>query len=161
MQPGDEFVNGVPIIRPVDVLNGTANMDDLKHTDPEISNAYKRTILTGNEVLITVRATIGRTMVTDSRYAGMNVTRGIAVIRQDSSQINPHYLNAFLNSPKAQAYIQSNAKGATLKGLNLDLLRKMKVIVPPMDKQEEFVRFSKQVDKSKFEIKQSVERIVR
>ena len=150
VQPGDEFENGVPIIRPVDVLNGTADITQLKHTDPAISEAYKRTILTGNEVLITVRATIGRTMVTDRRFAGMNVTRGIAVIRQDSEQIDPHYLNAFLNSPEAQNYIQSNAKGATLKGLNLDLLRKMKIMVPQMEIQEEFIDFSKQVDKSRF-----------
>ena len=149
VQPGDEYEHGVPIIRPVDVLNGSADINELKHTDPSISAAYKRTILTGNEVLITVRATIGRTMVTDERYAGMNVTRGIAVIRQDSNQINPYYLNAFLNSTKAQDYIQRNAKGATLKGLNLDLLRKMNVTVPPMDEQKKFVEFTKQVDKSK------------
>ena len=98
VQPGDEYDGGTPIIRPVDIIGGTADICKLKHTDPQISEAYKRTILNGNEILVTVRATIGRTMITDERYKGMNVTRGVAVIRYNPEKINGHFLNEYLNS---------------------------------------------------------------
>ena len=89
-------------------------------------------------------------MITDERYKGMNVTRGVAVIRYNPEKINGHFLNEYLNSFDSQRYFINNSKGATLKGLNLDLLRKMEIIIPPVHLQEEYISFVTQVDKSKF-----------
>ena len=48
-----------------------------KKTTDEISNKYKKTILQGNELLITVRANIGDVRIIDKKFKGCNVGRGI------------------------------------------------------------------------------------
>ncbi len=47
-------------------------------------------------------------------------------------------------------YLKSLAKGVTLIQLNLDDLRKVELIVPPLELQKTYMRFLKQSDKSKF-----------
>ena len=57
--------------------------------------------MNGNEFLISVRGTTGITALTDDRFVGMNVTRGIAVIRYDNEKINPVYHNTYLKTDES------------------------------------------------------------
>ena len=95
------------ILRPVDMVDGKISIFSIKYIDRSIGDGFKKTELTGDELLITVRGTTGITALTDERFVGMNVTRGIAVIRYDRCKINPVYLNAYLNTDKSQRYIPS------------------------------------------------------
>ena len=106
-----------------------------------------------------MRGTTGITALTDIRFAGMNVTRGIAVIRYDRKQINPVYLNAYLNTDESQRYIQEHTRGATLQQINLSDLRVQEVVIPPSDLQNRFAAFVAEVDKSKLAVKQSLEKL--
>lgn len=45
--------------------------------------------------------------------------------------------------------IKSKAKGITLIQLNMEDLREVELIVPPIEQQKAFVEFAEQVDKSK------------
>ena len=149
VQPGDDGTGDVGIVRPVDLCNGKVFIDSIKYIDKKISNAYKKTELSGDELIITVRGTTGLTALTNHRCAGMNVTRGIAVIRYDKCKINPVYLNSYFNTDDAQHYIQEHTKGATLRQINLSDLRIQQVLVPPLEEQDSFAAFVEQVDKSK------------
>lgn len=159
VQPGDDGTGDMGVLRPVDIVDGKISTASIKHIDRSIGNGFKKTELTGNELLVTVRGTTGVTAITDNRFAGMNVTRGIAVIRYDPNRINPLYLNAYLNTDESQQYIQEHTRGATLRQINLSDLRIQEIITPPMTLQTQFADFVKQVDKSKFEIKQSLEKL--
>lgn len=159
VQPGDDGTGDMGVLRPVDIVDGKISTESIKHIDRSIGNGFKKTELTGNELLVTVRGTTGVTAITDNRFAGMNVTRGIAVIRYDPNRINPLYLNAYLNTDESQQYIQEHTRGATLRQINLSDLRIQEIITPPMTLQTQFADFVKQVDKSKFEIKQSLEKL--
>ena len=53
-------------------------------------------------------------------------------------------------------YIQSLSKGITLIQLNMEDLRKIAFIVPPVDLQKEFLSIVCQSDKSKFELEQAL-----
>lgn len=109
-------------------------------------------------MLITVRGTTGITALTDARFAGMNVTRGIAVIRYDQDKINPVYLNAYLNTEESQRYIQEHTRGATLQQINLSDLRVQQILVPPRALQDEYSSFVQQVDKSRVVVQRALER---
>lgn len=54
----------------------------------------------------------GNHCLTDSRFKGMNVTRGIAVIRYDEKKIDPIYLNEYLKMEESQQYIKEAYKGS-------------------------------------------------
>ena len=157
VQPGDDGTGDMGVLRPVDMVDGKISLNSIKYIDRSIGDGYKRTELTGEELLITVRGTTGITALTDVRFRGMNVTRGIAVIRFDSSKINPVYLNTYLNASESQRYIQEHTRGATLQQINLSDLRELEITIPPMDLQEQFALFAIQVDKSKAVIQKSLE----
>ena len=102
VQPGDDGTGDMGVLRPVDMVDGKISLNSIKYIDRTIGDGFKKTELTGDELLITVRGTTGITALTDKRFKGMNVTRGIAVIRFDRSKINPVYLNAFINTEESQ-----------------------------------------------------------
>lgn len=149
VQPGEDGTGDMGVLRPVDMVDGKIATTSIKYIDRSIGDGFKKTELTGDELLITVRGTTGITALTDERFKKMNVTRGIAVVRYDRNKINPVYLNAFLNADESQRYIQEHTRGATLQQINLSDLRVQKIIVPPMEQQEQFAAFVKQIDKSK------------
>ena len=156
VQPGDDGTGDMGVLRPVDMVDGKISTASIKYIDRSIGDGFKKTELTGDELLITVRGTTGITALTDSRFAGMNVTRGIAVIRYDPNKINPVYLNAYLNTDESQRYIQEHTRGATLQQINLSDLRIQEIIVPPKEQQEQMAVFVAQTDKSKSAIQQSL-----
>ena len=152
VQPGNDGTGDMGILRPVDMVEGKISAASIKYISRDIGDSFKKTELTGDELLITVRGTTGITALTDGRFVGMNVTRGIAVIRYDRRKINPIYLKTYLNTDKSQRYIQEHTRGATLQQINLSDLRIQEIPVPPMTRQEKMAAFVEQVDKSKFYI---------
>ena len=146
VQPGNEFIDGVSIVRPVDITNNQLIHDNIKKIDPEIEKKYKRTRLEGNELLITVRGTTGNSVITNEKCNGFNVTRGIAVIRPEKKVINIFYLNEFLKSPLSQKYIKDHTRGATLQQINIKDLKIMPILLPPLPLQNKFTNIVQQVE---------------
>ena len=150
VQPGNDGTGDMGVLRPVDIVDGKLTMSSIKYIDRSIGEGFKKTELDGDELLITVRGTTGITALTDGRFAGMNVTRGIAVIRYNRKKINPLYLNAYFNTDESQRYIQEHTRGATLQQINLSDLRIQRIMLPPLSLQNQFAAFVAEVDKSKF-----------
>ncbi len=149
VQPGDDGTGNMGVLRPVDIVDGAISTKAIKYIDRSIGDGFRKTELTGDELLITVRGSTGLTALTDPRFCGMNVTRGIAVIRYDRNKVNPKYLNAYLSNDESQRYIQEHTRGATLQQINLSDLRIMQIKLPPIELQEQFAAFVEQTDKSK------------
>ena len=158
VQPGDDMEDGVPIVRPID-MNDThvINKKNLKHTSREISEAYNRTILRGDEILVCVRGTTGLIALADG-LKGCNVTRGITPLFF-KPQFNREYLYRAFLGQQVQDYIQDNTIGSTLKCINMSKLRELPICMPPKEVQEQFVVFARQADKSGFELRKSIEAI--
>ena len=100
-------------------------------------------------MLITVRANIADTYIVGSEFAGCNVGRGIVPIRTNEEVMVLEFLKYQLDSKHLNDDIKALAKGITLIQLNMEDLRSVKLIVPPIEQQKAFVEFAKQVDKSK------------
>ena len=150
VQTGNDQEEGVPVFRPVDIVNRIPKLEELKRTTEEISNKYKRTILKGHEMLITVRANIADTCIVGKEFKGCNVGRGIVPIRTQENIMVLEFLKYLMDSKHLNDDIKSKAKGITLIQLNMEDLREVELIVPPIEQQKAFVEFAEQVDKSKF-----------
>ena len=157
VQPGDDGTGDMGVLRPVDMVDGKISTASIKYIDRSIGDGFKKTELYGDELLITVRGTTGITALTDIRFNGMNVTRGIAVVRYDRNKINPVYLNAYLNTDESQRYIQEHTRGATLQQINLSDLRVQQIMVPPLALQEQMASFIEQTDKSKVAVQKALD----
>lgn len=157
VQPGDDGTGDMGVLRPVDMVDGKISTASIKYIDRSIGDGFKKTELYGDELLITVRGTTGTTALTDIRFNGMNVTRGIAVVRYDRNKINPVYLNAYLNTDESQRYIQEHTRGATLQQINLSDLRVQQIMVPPLALQEQMAAFIEQTDKSKVAVQKALD----
>ena len=158
VQTGDEQKSGIPVFRPVDIVNHIPKLEELKKTTKEISDKYKRTILKGRELLITVRANIADTCIIGEKFKGCNVGRGIVPIRTQENTILLEFLKNLLDNKHLNDEIKSKAKGITLIQLNMEDLRIIELIIPPIELQKQYVSFVKQVDKSRTAIQNELKK---
>ena len=160
VQTEDDTPGGIPVFRPVDISQGhIPTRSELKRTRKEISDKYKRTLLSGNELLITVRGSIGETFQISSEFEGCNVARNIVPLVSNAEILDQGFLKAVLDSEAFQRKLAELTKGVALKGINMGEFKMCPIILPPMELQLRAVEFVKQSDKSKFELKQAIERV--
>ncbi|HVU85889.1 MAG TPA: restriction endonuclease subunit S [Pirellulales bacterium] len=139
LQPGRDIDKGVPLIRVCDVADGKVAIEKLKRIDEAISNQFKRTIIQGGEVLLTVVGTIGRTAVAPAELAGANTARAVAVIATASST-NPHFLEMTLRESSMRAKLTLAAHEVARKTLNLEDVRTVAVPLAPLEEQQEILQ---------------------
>ena len=156
----DDNPGGVPVFRPVDISQGhVPTRSELKRTSKEISDQYKRTILNGDELLITIRGSVGETFQISKEFEGCNVARNIVPLRANTEILLQGFLKAVIDSVAFQEKIASITKGVALKGININEFKVCPIILPPIEMQQQWVEFAQQSDKSKFELKQAIERV--
>lgn len=107
-------------------------------------------------MLITVRANIADTCIVGEEFTGCNVGRGIVPIRTREDEMILEFLKYQIDSKHLNDNIKALAKGITLIQLNMEDLREVTLIVPPIEKQKSFVEFARQTDKSKLAVQQSI-----
>lgn len=82
----------------------------------------------------------------------------VALLKYDRSLINGYYLIHLLNSKEMYSKIRKNMGGAAITRLTIAKIKEIKVIVPPIDLQNQFADFVRQVDKSRETVKKSLEK---
>jgi type I restriction enzyme S subunit len=140
VQPGEDFENGLPVVRPTDLINKTVNLSTLKRIDPRLSEGYKRTKLVGDEILICVRGNTGIISMVTTELQNANVTRGIVPIRFNSKLINQEFGYYMLKSGYVQKQIKTKTYGAALMQINIGDLRKIKTVFSNLDEQLTMVK---------------------
>ncbi|MFC3809758.1 restriction endonuclease subunit S [Lacihabitans lacunae] len=158
VQPGIDFPNGVPIVRPVDLTKTFIERKGLKLIDPLISEKFKRTLLKGNEVLMCVRGTTGVVAMSSSELEGCNVTRGIVPI-WFTDEYDKYFAYGLLKTRAINHVIQGLTYGATLQQINLSDLRKIKLVKPPIELQNHFGIIYKNVEKIRNQFKESLKEL--
>ena len=87
----------------------------------EVSNEYARTILSGGEVVVNVRGSLGGCAVVPKTMAGYNIAREVAKIALNDSMCN-RYVMYYLLSRCFVEYRTSRLSGSVYVGLNIELL---------------------------------------
>jgi len=140
VQPGDEYENGVPVIRPTDLISRFIGLNGLKRIDPKSADGYKRTKLVGDELLLCVRGTTGIVAIATEELKDANVTRGIVPIRFNSKIINQEFGYYLLISNYIQKQIKAKTYGAALMQINISDLRKINTPYPSLKEQKSLVQ---------------------
>lgn len=158
VQPGDGEEEGVPIVRPVDLLGTFVHDVGLKKTTKEISDSYKRTILKGNELLLCVRGTTGVVSLAADDLAGCNVSRGITPLEFNRENSRWFMFYQF-KTAAVQNTISELTHGIALKGINMADVRKLKMIQPQYHIQKDFEDKVVAIDAQKERIKESIKEL--
>ena len=75
---------------------------------------------------------------------------GWLIIADYENTLDPMFFYYELRSELVQRQFDGSANGSCVKNLNSELVRKVLIHVPDINKQKDFVAFAKQSDKSKF-----------
>jgi type I restriction enzyme S subunit len=135
VQPGDDYPNGLPIVRPTDLTTQLITIDGLKRIDPKLAESYKRTTLQGGDLLLCVRGSTGVVSAAAPELAGANVTRGIVPITFEPSILRQDFGYFLMTSDMVQSQIRAKTYGTALMQINIGDLRKIVVAMPPPEKQ--------------------------
>jgi type I restriction enzyme S subunit len=139
IQPGDEFDDGVPLVRVGDLVGGSVHHAELKRIDPEIEAAYRRSRLVGDEILVSCVGSIGVVALATSREIGFNIARAVARVRVGHS-VRREFVAAFLQTDHVQEYFRRELRTVSQPTLNIKQLGETIVPIPPKELQAEFIR---------------------
>ena len=137
VQPGDDCPNGLPVVRPTDLINKLVTLNGLKRIDPKLAESYRRTTLRGRELLLCVRGSTGIVSMSAPELFGANVTRGIVPIIFDSSLVSHDFSYFLMTSQQVQRQIQAKTYGAALRQINIGDLRKITIAFPSLNEQKQ------------------------
>ena len=104
-------------------------------------------------VILSSRAPIGKLAIAGNTFYCNQGFKNIVC----SERIVPRYLYSLLLFNTE--YLNSLGRGATFKEISKLIVENIKIPIPPIDLQNEFAKFVAKTDKSKFEIKQSLEKL--
>lgn len=151
IKPAQYYTNsefGVRTFRSLNIGEMKVKDNEWVYITPEGNQKNSKSILKENDLVIVRSGSPGTSCVIDKKYAGCNAI-DVIIAHPDLSKVNPYYLCAFTNSPFGKQQIEVGTGGAAQQHFNVGKYKAMKLILPPMDFQNQFVDFFHQVNKSK------------
>jgi type I restriction enzyme, S subunit len=134
VQAGPHVEGGVPYIKTSDMAGTALPKDGYQRTSHAIDRSYARSRVYPGDLVISIRASVGKCLPVPDELSVANLTQGTAKI-SPGEKVDREFLLAFLSSPAVQDFLMSMAKGATFKEITLDMLRRVPVLIPPKEEQ--------------------------
>ena len=123
-------------------------------TEDAIKNSATH-LIPANTIMFGIRVGVGKSsIIDDPMCANQDI---VALMGIDTNKYNLLFIKYTLDN--YQSYFDSIKKGATILGITTEDLKKILIPVVDMGRQNQFADFVEQVDKLKFEIKQSLEKL--
>jgi type I restriction enzyme S subunit len=145
VQPGPEDEQGVPFVRGGDIYNGKIAVDKLRTISQNVSKEYKRTLLEGGELLMSLVGYPGEVAIVPSELKGANIARQAAYIKLDE-KIDNKYLMYYLLSEIGKFFLFQKSTGSAQQVINLVELKEVNVILPPLAQQQKIAKIISTVD---------------
>jgi type I restriction enzyme, S subunit len=140
---------GIPFIRANNFKNNTIIQKDLKFISKEKHSILKKGHLKTNDVLITTRGDIGNLAIVPINFNDANINAQIVRLEPDSRLITPKFLLFALKSNYIRSQLVNNTTGTALKQLPVSKLKKVKILLPPLDQQNKIVEILEKAEKLK------------
>ena len=121
------------------------------YIDEERYKSLENCAVQPGDVLISLVGTYGKLLIMPEVFEPGIINPRLMKITFDKEKVNPYYFKFFFQSESLKKALSQNTHGGTMDILNLGIVRKIEMPLPPLKLQNEFVDFVHQVDKSKFD----------
>jgi type I restriction enzyme S subunit len=134
--PGPDVEDGVPIVKGGNLLSGVLTADGLAKTTRELEAGYARSRLRANDIAFAIRGAVGACALVPPEVEDANITQDVALVAPRRN-IDPTWLLYALRSPSVQAQAEARVLGATIRGINIRDLKRLRVPVLSLRDQRE------------------------
>lgn len=143
------------------VKNNKITLKEIQFVNAPDDKEAKRTKVQAGDLLISITADLGRTGIVGNEIAkqGAYINQHLSLIRLDVSKINPHFVSYYLETEAGKRQFASKNQSAVKAGLSFESIKSLKIFVPPMELQRDYVLFTEQADKSKAVIEKSLKEL--
>lgn len=149
---------GIPAFRSLNIGEMRVKDSDWVYFTEKGHQNNQKSVVHKNDVLVVRSGAPGTACVATEKYDGYNAV-DIIIAHPDNSKVNSIFLAAFTNMPHGMNQIRERTGGAAQQHFNVGGYKAMRLIMPPIELQNQFAAFVEQTDKSKFEIQQSLEKL--
>jgi len=129
VQAGPHVPGGVPYIRTGDMSGDALIRESMLCTSRRIASSYARSEVRTGEIVMAIRATVGKVLPVPLDLDGANLTQGTARVSPNAKTDGTFLLWAIRHS-RAQRAIQLEIKGTTFAEITLGALRQVLVAAP-------------------------------
>ena len=141
-----------PLIQTGEVANSELYITSYENTYSELGLKQSKMWKAGT-LCITIAANIAKTAILTFDACFPDSVVGFKA-NNKTNNIFIHYWFSFF-----QAILEAQAPESAQKNINLKILSELKIIVPPIEQQNEFMAFVEQTDKSKVAIQKSLDEL--
>ena len=147
--------NGYKFLSSKDVTAGKVDWSHLKYIPEELHRElYTRISPRKGDILLAKNGTTGIAAIVD-RDEVFDIYVSLALIRPLG--VDPTYLWAAINAAETKQQFDASLKGIGVPNLHLGEIKKTRIILPPMELQEQFAAFVEQTDKSKVAVQKALD----
>lgn len=156
----DQSLTGIPFLRISDLVNrmDTGSKDCDLFIPEELFGKLKKQGLVPvrGDILLTARGTLGRCYIIQDEDEFYFQDGMITWLSKYDERITPLYISYLFEMPGFRKQIDSLQAGSTVAYLSISMTKKLNVMTPPIELQNQFADFVTQVDKSKVEIQKAL-----
>ena len=150
----DQSLTGIPFLRISDLVNrmDTGSKDCDLFIPEELFGKLKKQGLVPvrGDILLTARGTLGRCYIIQDEDEFYFQDGMITWLSKYDERITPLYISYLFEMPGFRKQIDSLQAGSTVAYLSISMTKKLNVMTPPIELQNQFTDFVRAVDKSKF-----------
>lgn len=158
-QPPKFVSEGIPFLFVSNIVTNEISYDTQKFISEETyAELIKRTPIEIGDVLLSTVGSYGHPAVV-KKEKPFCFQRHIAYLKPNADMVDSEYLRGAILSADVQRQIDEGVKGIAQKTLNLSEIRKIKLPLPPIDRQKQFAAFVAQTDKSKLAVEKSLKQL--
>ena len=145
VQPGISPESGIPVIKVNNIVKGLRDVSECDKTTEEINSQYKRTILKGGELVISLVGTVGYVDIVPLSFAGANLVRATGMIDIEDELIK-RWVLYYIRTKQGQQYIEEHLNTTVQRALNIKDLCEMPIPITQRSYMEKVVSILSSLD---------------
>lgn len=150
--------NGYPFLSAKHIgKNGVISWTTATYIADEVhEKIYKRCNPEVGDILLTTTGTIGNVAIVPD-MSPFSMDRGITLLKLNHQYVESQFMAWLLRFDSMQSIMNANIHASAIGHLFINKVKKLPVIVPPLELQNQFAAFVAQVDKSKLAVQKALD----
>ncbi len=144
-----EFVDeGIAVLGIDNAVQNRFAWDERRFITQEKYEKLRRYTVFPGDVIVTIMGTTGRSAVVPDDISTAITTKHLATITVDRDHAEPEFVSqALFRHPEVLHQIAAASRGAIMSGLNLGLIKALRIPIPPLTTQRKFARATNRIRK--------------